>query len=88
MHSIPININHRGSYFGSLHKRPVKPNIIDAILGYEKDDVFLKQIIKEEFRNTLNGLNTNKASGYDDIPAVILKSFWDQLVTFSPYYYN
>ena len=36
--SIPIDINQLGSYFGSLHKGPIKQNTIDAIRGYEKNE--------------------------------------------------
>ena len=31
MHTIPIDINQLGSYFGSLHKGPIKSNINCAI---------------------------------------------------------
>ena len=72
MHTIPIDINQLGSYFGSLHKGPIKPNIVDAIQGYQEDDNLDKQITEEEFRNTLKGLNTNKAPGYDDILTIAL----------------
>ena len=43
-HTIPIDINQLGSYFGSLHKGPIKPFIVDAIPGYEEDDDLNKQI--------------------------------------------
>ena len=64
MHTIPIDIDQLGSYFGSLHKGPIKPNIIDAIPGFEEDADLDKQITGEKFTNILKGLNTNKAPGY------------------------
>ena len=65
-------INQLGSYVGLLHKRPIKPNILDTIPGYQEDVDLDKQITEEEFRNILKGLNTNKAPGCDDIPAMDL----------------
>ena len=42
-----------------------------------------KQITEEdlEFRNILKSLNTNKVPGYDNIPAIVFKSFSDQLAS-------
>ena len=88
MHTIPIDINHLGFYFGSLHKGPIKPNTVDAISDYEEDDDVDKQITEGEFRNILKGLNTNKAPGCDNIPAIVFKSFSDQLVTFTTQLFN
>ena len=47
MHTIPIDINQLGFYFGSLHKGPVKPNITDDIPGYEEDGDLDKQIANQ-----------------------------------------
>ena len=86
--SIPIDINQLGSYFGSLHKGTIKSNTIDAIPGYEKNENLDKPITEEELRNVLNGLNAKKAPGCDAIPAIVFKSFSDQLVLFTLQLFN
>ena len=43
MHAIPIDINRLGYYFGWLHKGSIKPNIVDAVPGYEEKDNLDKQ---------------------------------------------
>ena len=83
MYIIPIDINQLGSHFGSLHIGPIKLNIVDATPSYEDDDDLGNQITEEEFRNMLKGMNASKAPGCDDIPAIVFKSFSDQLVNFT-----
>ena len=88
MHTIPTDTNQLGSYFGSLHKGSIKPNIINAIPGFKEDVDLDKQITEEEFTKILKGLITNKAPGYDEILAIVFKSFLDQLVTFTTQLFN
>ena len=75
-------------HFRKLNDGPLPGSPVNAIPGYEYNDVTDDEISVEEVKSAINGLKKHKAPGIDTLDPPVYKSFTEPLINHLTMLYN